>query len=61
MEEPWLDDLEEARSGSRNGEPGNSGYGVRDSYSRQASYGRPDGYYDSYRPSSEHLRISESR
>ena len=52
MEEPWLDDPGQGRSGSREGEPGNSGYGVRDSYSRQASYGRPDGYYDSYRPSS---------
>ena len=51
MEEPWLDERETADSWDSQGDPRDEGYGVRDSYSRQASYGRPDGYYDSYRPS----------
>ena len=51
MEEPWLDERDTTDSRDSQGDPRDEGYGVRDSYSRQASYGRPDGYYDSYRPS----------
>ncbi len=45
IEEPWLDEqdsrgMEESPFG-----PEPDSYGVRDSYSRQASYGRADGYY----------------
>ncbi len=46
MEEPWLDE----RGG--NAQPSapkgveEESYGVSDSYFRQSSYGRPDGYYD---------------
>ena len=47
IEEPWLDD--EDRPGGREtwNEIPADGYGVRDSLSRQASYGRPEGYYES--------------
>ena len=50
MEEPWLDDSRNQDTRENAADPRDEGYGVRDSYSRQASYGRPDGYYDSYRP-----------
>ena len=50
MEEPWLDDRGNRDTRENAADPRDEGYGVRDSYSRQASYGRPDGYYDSYRP-----------
>ncbi len=51
MEEPWLDDTDADDRRENAADPRDEGFGVRDSYSRQASYGRPDGYYDSYRPS----------
>ena len=50
MEEPWLDDRGKRDEWDNSADPRDEGFGVRDSYSRQASYGRPDGYYDSYRP-----------
>ncbi len=46
MEEPWLDDDPRRGSGDERSDYSADGYGVRDSYSRQASYGRPEGYYD---------------
>ena len=45
VEEPWLDERDEHKSGADSPEPVPNAYGVRDSYSRQASYGRPEGYY----------------
>ena len=49
MEEPWLD--EETGAGSRESadETLSNGYGVSDSYVRQASYGHPEGYYHDQR------------
>ncbi len=46
IEEPWLDDEDKTTAGDSRADYKADGYGVRDSYSRQASYGRPDGYYD---------------
>lgn len=46
VEEPWLDDEDDQNRGEDRSDYSASGYGVRDSYSRQASYGRPEGYYD---------------
>ena len=43
VEEPWLDESDEQTSGAGSPEPMPNAYGVRDSYSRQASYGRPEG------------------
>ena len=45
METPWLDEEEAGRTGAAGSNTEPNGYGVRDSYSRQASYGRPEGYY----------------
>ncbi len=46
VEEPWLDDDGQADSADSRVDYSPDGYGVRDSYSRQASYGRPEGYYE---------------
>ncbi len=46
VEEPWLDDDGQADRADSRADYSPDGYGVRDSYSRQASYGRPEGYYE---------------
>ena len=46
IEEPWLDEEDLPEDGQAGGNVAADGYGVRDSYSRQASYGRPEGYYE---------------
>ena len=46
IEEPWLDEEDLPEDGQAGGDVAADGYGVRDSYSRQASYGRPEGYYE---------------
>lgn len=51
MEEPWLDDADQGYSRESAESPANEGFGVRDSYSRQADYGRPDGYRELRRQS----------
>ena len=48
VEEPWLDDDTRQATGAYGGDAVPNGYGVPDSYTRQASYGRPEGYYDRY-------------
>ena len=48
VEEPWLDDDTQPKTGANVGDAVPNGYGVPDSYTRQASYGRPEGYYDRY-------------
>ena len=48
VEEPWLDDDDQQGPGTYGGDAVPNGYGVPDSYTRQASYGRPEGYYDRY-------------
>lgn len=45
IEEPWLDEEDLSESGEDWSDVPANGYGVLDSYSRQAAYGRPDGYY----------------
>ncbi len=61
IEEPWLDDDELSEKDAAYGDVRENGYGVRDSYSRQASYGRPEGYYgqDSY--AQDYRRNDDSR
>ncbi len=46
IEEPWLDDENTAGSGDSSADFTDDGFGVADSLSRQASYGRPEGYYE---------------
>ena len=45
IEDPWLDDEDRKGPEEIPGDVMADGYGVRDSYSRQASYGRGEGYY----------------
>ena len=56
IEEPWLDEEDLPGDTGADSEGTQYGYGVLDSYSRQASYGHPDGYYSQPYPEDEWYR-----
>ena len=61
IEEPWLDEEDLPGETEADSDGTQYGYGVLDSYSRQASYGRPEGYYSQPYPEDEWYREDERR
>ena len=61
QEEGFLDDEEQELYTRTGADFSDAGYGVRDSYSRQASYGMPEGYYDEGRKTGRRESSDEER